>query len=204
MLTVYFDLETTSKWANTANILEFGYILVDPQKDITPIAMGDMFFYPENEVPASASAINGLNKTKLGFLSGGKQFYQQAELVRKILTENNPVLAGYNSKAYDLPILQRHFADSGVPMIPENQKHIDFCRVIKSFKLGTTDAKLGTLFKWVTAQLGTTEHELQELYVGWCYNCGIPNPNTTAHGALYDSFMTYIVYTYLIGNGYTC
>lgn len=204
MLTVYFDLETTSKWANNANILEFGYILVDPEKDINPIAMGDMFFYPDAEVPASVSAINGLNKTKLGFLSGGKQFYQCASEVHRILTEGSPALAGYNSKAYDLPVLQRHLANSGVDMLPKDLKHIDFCSSLRRSKINVPNHKLGTMFQWVATQLNATEQDLQQLYLEWCKKCEISNPTTTAHGALYDSFMTYILYTYLIGNGYTC
>ncbi len=204
MKTLYFDLETTSKYVNTAEILEFAYIIVDPEVSIEPIEMGDMYFYPDRPIPASATAVNGLNMIKMELLSKGVKFYQKAKDIRDLMSRTDINIAGYNSRSYDLPILQNHLDQSGVERIKLSGQHIDFCRIVPKFNLGTPNHKLGTLFKFVCDKLNASTKDMDEMFISWCSQCGIANPSTKAHGALYDSFMTYMVYLYLNGNGFTC
>ncbi len=204
MKTLYFDLETTSKYVNTAEILEFAYIIVDPQVSIEPIEMGDLYFYPDRPIPPSATACNGLNMAKMEFLSSGVKFYQKAQFIRDLMSRSDINIAGYNSRSYDLPILQNHLDQSGVPRIQLSNQHIDFCQKLRKSDLKVSNHKLGTMFKFVCSQLNATKLEMDDMFISWCSKCGISNPTTEAHGALYDSFMTYIVYLYLDGNGFTC
>ncbi len=191
MLRLYFDLETTSKWTNNARILELAYILIDDEF-MSPTKMGDIFFYQEQAVPPSAASIHGLTQTKLEFLSKGKQFFECADEVYKVFSSPNLVLSGYNSNTYDLQILQRHFEESGVPRLSLTNTR-DVYRQFQSSKAPTVNQKLGTAYYWALSQLEMKESEMKQLFVSWCDNHAVQNVSLAAHGALYDSFMTFIV-----------
>lgn len=199
---IFIDIEATSVYPS-AKILEFGYIIVDADSEpFSLIDMGHWYFTPENEVPYSSVAIHGLNKAKLQILSKNKMFYELAQQVRDKISECD-VIAGYNSNFYDLTVLNNSFDNAGVKRLDPQHKTQDLCKQIPGFKFKTADNRLETVYKYIVNQLGFTLDDMSKLYQEYVSMFNVENAGTSAHGALFDTFMTMIVYTYLEENGYT-
>lgn len=100
-----FDIETTGLDVQTAKVLELGYILWN--SETRESTHGKMYFNTDDEVPYKAAAVNGLSKHKLQMLSNGCYFEDRLEEIKKVF-HSADVLVGHNIEAYDLPIVKNN------------------------------------------------------------------------------------------------
>lgn len=200
---IYFDLETTTKYPTNATTLEFAYWIVDNQQNpFEPLDAGQIYCNIDSLIPASSTAVHGINNAKLLLLSDGKYFWEHAARIQKLFTDCQSI-GGFNCKSFDIPILSRDLANSGVdklPMLPV----VDYCRKLRGFNLGLPNTQLETVYNWVLRQQGITPQQVESLFLDYAKKFDIKNLKTTAHGALFDTFMTVVVTQWFESHGYTC
>ncbi|MEG2262773.1 MAG: 3'-5' exonuclease [Clostridia bacterium] len=191
---LFFDLETTSIYPN-AEILEFGYLIVDENFKCT--SMQDIFCMPLREVPAGATAVNGLTRAKLQFLSDGAEFFQRADYIREVMSQPDIIVCGYNSTAYDLRVLAHNLVNAGTEPV-DIAKHIDLLPTIRQAKLGLKNNQLGTVYRNALHLMNITPAASQNIFKDWCSQFQITS-NASLHGALFDSYVTaFCMFAYTI------
>jgi DNA polymerase III epsilon subunit-like protein len=187
-----FDTETTSKYANIAELLEFGAIkcrFVDGVLDMKSITYTDQYFCVDNEVPADARAVNGLTREMLFQYSNGEYLEDKIQTIENFIYDPKAILINYNS-AYDMTVMKNNLVRGGLePM--QYSKNIDimpYCRnknTNRSIKL--TQARQQLLY-----DEGLTIEQFDKLYeVLFKKPC-------TAHTALYDTYVTWRLLLHLI------
>lgn len=185
---IFFDLETTSKYWNHANILQVGYIKLSPTSDVLEVY--NQFVVPENEVPPSASAVNHLTRNKLIYLSNNQTLGDIADKLFREFSNPDNIICGYNSNVYDIPILQRELNELGydnIDITPD--RRIDLLPIMRKKLVNATSHTLSAASGYVLTHFGIKQSEINKLF---CKTTG--SQDTQFHGALYDSFMTMTLY----------
>lgn len=200
---IYFDLETTTKYPSNATTLEFAYWIVDTQTNpFEPLDAGQIYCNIDTPIPASSTAIHGINNAKLLLLSDGKYFWEHASRIRKIFAPCQSI-GGYNCKTFDIPILTRDLLNAGESPLPQLPV-VDYCRKIRGFNLGLPNTQLETVYNWVIRQQDITSQQVEALFLDYAKRFDIRNLGTSAHGALFDTFMTIVVTQWFEAHGYPC
>lgn len=188
------DTETTSVNPHTARMLSIGVVefwrcgdKLSPAKCID-----EKFFATPYEVPADASRVNGLTRSKLNELSGGLSLEQSKSLIESYLYSGYNII-GYNINKYDLPVINSNVMNIG-------WERPNFGRIIDVFELAKRywgrelpNKKLGTVFKQVLAETGITEKQVKN-----AFRLYSKNANVQAHNAAWDAYMAYFIYRYLV------
>lgn len=138
------------------------------------------------EVPADASRVNGLTRSKLNELSGGLSLEQSKSLIESYLYSGYNLI-GYNINKYDLPVINSNVMNIG-------WERPNFGRVIDVFELAKRrwgrelpNKKLGTVFKRVLAETGITEKQVKNAFRLYSKNANVQAHNAKM-GRLYDIF----------------
>ena len=197
-----FDLETTG-FKRNSKILEIAWIKYDSYLGKI-ISIGHQYFNAY-EVPASSTEVHGLTAESLQQLSGGVWFEEYADALLAEL-EDVDIIVSHNLIGYDYPVLLNNLASCGKklpdrflardPKLLQHNRHL-YCtykHAIELMKPHTTAGhKQATLYQYVaTSILGRTVGEIDAMY-STLTGCVIQS-----HTAVYDSFMCYIVYRYLL------
>ena len=188
------DTETTSVNPHTAQMLSIGVVEFWRYGDkLSPAkCIDEKIFATPYEVPAVASRVNGLTRSKLNELSGGLSLEQSKSLIESYLYSGYNLI-GYNINKYDLPVINSNVMNIG-------WERPNFGRVIDVFELAKRrwgrelpNKKLGTVFKRVLAETGITEKQVKN-----AFRLYSKNANVQAHNAAWDAYMTYFIYKYLV------
>lgn len=144
-----FDLETTSADAKTARIVQIAMTTLQGEK------VYDQLVNPGCPIQAGATKVHGITDEKV---SGAPSFSEFAQGVTELIA--GKVLAGYSSRRFDVPVLDRELRAAGEP-------GIDLCTVVE----------IDALRAWTELRPRTLVGALKE----WC---GEEFPD--AHDALAD------------------
>jgi len=201
MIYTLFDLETNGfikkdKVTNRSvfpEILEVGYIQVNDNLDI--LRGGEFYFYqPEWEIENGAQEVHGLERSFLE--QHQSSFYTNMVKLYVLLQQAN--IVGKNSNAFDIPVA-KEFITKRAPGIsaPAIARAYDmqnfytslFRNKMAASNNGVSSRKKGTLTELIALE-GFTQEQVQDMF-----NKQFPeSERARAHGALYDSFMTYLLF----------
>jgi len=194
MLFNVVDIETTG--FNTVNddILEVGFIRCN--QDFQIITHGVLYFYkPEFQVESAAQKVHGLTRTML------KE--HESEFERNMVTlytlVQKGVLVGKNSDKFDIPFIREFILKYAGSLCHTCQFacSIDMqTRMSGRFQewykrtYGSVTRRAGRLEEYMGV-LGLTGEDVRMKYVQLFPEMG---KRQQAHSALYDAFMTYLVF----------
>jgi len=112
---VVFDLETTSVDVNTCRIVQMAFVTLNGE-NIDACAID-----PGIPIPAGASKVHGITDA---MVADCQTFEEVAPAIQIIV--NGATLCGYNSRRFDVPVLDRHLREAGQPGIDlSNVQEID-------------------------------------------------------------------------------
>lgn len=180
---IYYDLETTSLSTGLAEILQIAYIIYDEDSDM--LTSYSQYYYPDNEVPASAAAVNGLSKGKLEFLSEGKIFEDDAHAICELFSEGH-VICGFNSDAYDNAVLRNRLRDLGEEL-PANLTTHDVLKKIRRL-YPSESHKQEVFFRKLINKRGIEQSDINSLF-----SRVFPQADIKFHDARYDAFCTLLI-----------
>lgn len=114
---VFFDLETTGTEKMLDRIVEIAAVAVPPEG---PLRVFDRRVNPGVKIPSEAAAIHGISDADVA----------EAPLFREIAPEllaflGDADLAGYNVRAFDVPLLVKEFERAGVLFSLEGRRIVD-------------------------------------------------------------------------------
>ncbi len=114
---VFFDLETTGTEKMLDRIVEIAAVAVSPEG---PPRVFDRLVNPGVRIPSEATAIHGISDTDV------KDAPSFRDLAPELLTFlGDADLAGYNVRAFDVPVLLKEFERIGVPFPLEGRRIVD-------------------------------------------------------------------------------
>ncbi|MHB1050184.1 MAG: 3'-5' exonuclease [Bacteroidota bacterium] len=115
---IFFDTETTGTSTTKDRIVELCAIKILPDKSRDTIVQ---LFYPEMDIPASATAIHGITNE---MVKNEPPFREKAKEIARFFVGCD--LSGYNIARFDIPIMVEEFLRAGLEMNPlENSKIVD-------------------------------------------------------------------------------
>ena len=115
---IFFDTETTGTSTTKDRIVELCAIKILPDKSRDTIVQ---LFYPEMDIPASATAIHGITNE---MVKNEPPFRDKAKEIARFFAGCD--LSGYNIARFDIPIMVEEFLRAGLEMNPlENSKIVD-------------------------------------------------------------------------------
>lgn len=114
---VFFDLETTGTERMLDRIVEIAAIALLPEG---PPRVFDRRVNPGVRIPSEATAIHGISDADV---MDAPSFRDLAPELQAFLGEAD--LAGYNIRAFDVPLLVREFQRAGVPFSLEGRRIVD-------------------------------------------------------------------------------
>ena len=106
MTHVVFDLETTSADPNEARIVQMAFCRLDGSMLL------DVLVNPGCPIPPSSTKVHGITDEKVKY---ERTFAELAFDAQSAI--DGSVLCGYNSRRYDVPVLDRHLREAGEPGI---------------------------------------------------------------------------------------
>lgn len=106
MKLVWLDTETTGVDIEYARIVQLA--ILDTNGD----ALFESLLKPDIPIPPEVSAIHGIYAADV---EDAPTFMRHAALIQGLLTDGDPVLAGYNSRRFDVPILDAELRRAGQP-----------------------------------------------------------------------------------------
>lgn len=117
---VFFDLETTSTDVQTARIVQFGAVVLEPDNQVRFI---EHLIYPGIPIPPEATEVHGITDAAV---AKAQKFIDYAPEIRQLF--DGAIVAGFNVEAFDLPILSNEFARIGAPELKWKEPVIDVMR----------------------------------------------------------------------------
>jgi len=114
---VIFDLETTGTEKMLDRIVEIAAIAVPPEG---PPRVFDRLVNPGVRIPSEASAIHGISDADV---KDAPTFRDLAPELLAFLGDAD--LAGYNVRAFDVPVLLKEFERAGIPFPLEGRRLVD-------------------------------------------------------------------------------
>jgi len=103
---IFFDLETTGLYPNSARIVQIALIKISPNGNILKKCR---MLNPEIEIPADATNVHGITNE---MVLKKPTFKQISKSLFELFVGCDT--AGYNSRIYDLPILRNEFKRVGI------------------------------------------------------------------------------------------
>lgn len=198
-----FDLEASGLSTQTANILEFAYIIWDDEQ--SSLEHGRQYFMTDDEVPYGASKVNGLTKARLDVLSSGMYFEDYVDSI-KALFATADVIVGHNVISFDMPMLSHSCQRAKNPL------NLDSDGNTRMWKMYDTMIHAKEIMPRLPNQRGVYHGpRLTNFYAHVCRT--VYKHSTTdldnmfettcstqgaAHEGLYDVWMTYIGYRALL------
>ncbi|HQR45298.1 MAG TPA: 3'-5' exonuclease [Thermoanaerobaculia bacterium] len=114
---VFFDLETTGTEKMLDRIVEIAAIAVPPEG---PPRVFDRLVNPGVRIPSEASAVHGISDADVADAPTFR------DLVPELLAFlGDADLAGYNVRAFDIPVLQKEFERAGATFSLERRRIVD-------------------------------------------------------------------------------
>lgn len=196
MVVHIIDIETTGFNNVKDDILEVGYIRCDGKCKI--LGHGTLYFYRDSfAVESQAQQVHGLTRDFLKQYEG--EFTMNLAALYTLMS--GAIVVGKNNISFDDPFIQKFLEKYlvGVPVaVPQGEvdvqkTHIEHFRKWYEEKNGCKppSQKRGSLSEYIES-IGYTQEQVQELYQEMLGE----TDRAQAHGALYDAFMTYLVFAY--------
>lgn len=184
----FFDLETTGL-AHSSDILEFGAVLCTPELKITE-ARNEYFRYYE-QVPSGAVKVHGLTAEKLELLAQ-RDFYDAAEEIYDLVSSEDTILCGHNILGYDIPVLISNLSRAGYTLKDPSSRCIDTLKLSRAKLNGrcSLENAVATACQLCGVEPKTLDGFFKQLKI-----TGIVEKGSSYHSALYDSFMSWCLYT---------
>lgn len=195
MLFYVIDIETTGFNRINDDILEVGYIKCNGACNM--ISSDTLYFYkPEFKVESGAQKIHGLTRDYLQNYE--KYFYRNLAALSTIIKNGN--IVGKNSNVFDLPFI-RAFIQKYMPYLPTPsvKRSVDVQELLvnefrnwyeKTQGVAKT-RKSGTLVQLIE-MIGLTQEQVKEEF-----KVVFPKSERVgAHSALYDAYMTLLLFKY--------
>ncbi len=200
MLFHIIDIETTGLHRSADDILEVGYIRCN--QDFRIVGHGTLYFYrPEYQIEnPGAQAVHKLTREFL------RQYEKDFEvnLAALYALVRDSIFVGKNSDAFDVPFL-KEFIGKNIPELYSTAKPsrtLDLQKVCAPrfrewYKdtYGSTTKRPGRLEEYVS-MLGYTDGCVKDEFAKLFPEEAVRNH---AHAALYDAFMTYLVFKHKEG-----
>lgn len=195
MVYTIIDIETNGFIAKGVcpEILEVGYLQINRQCEIL---RGDSFYFykPEWELNKDASAVHKLSEQELTKHAG--EFY--GSLVKLYTLVDEGCLIGKNNDAFDIPVIKDFMRREGCGLRPNIYSSLDMQKFYKpifqmwfqeTYKQNTR--KSGTLEDLISMCGYTTEQVIKQ------FTKEFPDcQRSESHGALFDTYMTYLITKY--------
>jgi DNA polymerase III alpha subunit (gram-positive type) len=190
-----FDTETTGKYANIAELLEFGAIkcrFVNNALDLKSIKYTDQFFCVDNEVPADARAVNGLTREMLFKYSNGEYLEDKIDSIADFVYDPKAILVNYNSN-YDMVVMRNNLARGGLEEM-QYDRNIDMMPYYRNRNTNRS-IKLTQARQQLLYEENLTIDQFDNLYEK------LFKRNSKAHTALYDAYVTWRLLIHSIQKG---
>lgn len=113
----FLDLETTGADRTTDRIVELGVVRVDPGGAVATL---ELRVHPGVRIPRESTAVHGISNEDV---AGAPRFVEVAPRVAGFLDRAD--LAGYNLRAFDLPVLVKEFERARHPFSLEGRRVVD-------------------------------------------------------------------------------
>lgn len=199
------DTETTSVNKNEATMLSLGGLIFNVDNMVPcslPIVV-DRYFATVREVPSDASRVNGLTRSKLHILSGGKALEEQYDSLRTFLYSNY-IAIGYNVD-YDISVITNNVMRVGWPK-PIFSSVIDVLGMVRKLDWDEKpfNFKLETVYNHVIRLQGSSADANKKLFASLIKRTSLDRTTSIgdikdeAHNAAWDAYMTYRVYKFII------
>lgn len=118
-----FDVETTSLDLETARIVDLGMVQYDPIGGHVVAYAGR--FDPGCPIPAAATEVHGIRNVDV---AGCPSFAEEAQVIQEALFGS--ILAGFNIRRFDVPILDAELRRAGQPGVDfDRVREIDAYRI---------------------------------------------------------------------------
>ncbi len=121
---IFFDLETTGTSVTKDRIIQIAAVKVDKDFNIIPDTRKKLLVNPTIPIPEGATKVHGITnemvKDKPEFKAYANSMFQYF---------SDPVIAGYNIKNYDVPLLAEEFARCNISWPAAGTKFIDQYRI---------------------------------------------------------------------------
>lgn len=114
---IFFDLETTGTEKMLDRVVEIAAVAVPPEG--APRVF-DRIVNPGVRIPSEATAVHGISDADA---KDAPSFRDLAPELLAFLGDSD--LAGYNVRAFDVPVLQKEFERAGVPFSLEGRRIVD-------------------------------------------------------------------------------
>jgi len=124
---VIFDLETTGLDIATARIIQISYIIARP--DGTEDEQKNQFVNPECPIPQEVQQLTGISDD---MVKSAPTFRQLAPGLAQAFEGCD--FAGFNSNAYDIPLLCEEFLRAGINFDFSQARLIDACTIFKKME----------------------------------------------------------------------
>ena len=121
---VVFDLETTGLNLQQDKIIEIGILKINPTGDNE---LFQSYINPKMDIPEIVTDITGIDNETV---KDAPTFKEVADEVYELIGDSD--LCGYNSNAFDIPILTAEFKRSVIKFNLDNRALIDVCYIFKS------------------------------------------------------------------------
>ena len=189
-----FDIETTGKSKFTANPLTFGYMRIDDSFSRVLEAGTLHFWRPEWYIEPDATRVNGLTRNYMAQFEG--EFDENFAKLFALLYNGNVVTK--NGVNFDVPLLTNFIARElrGVKIAPfKIAKHLDlqveYAPIFREHlrKQGINPGKRQGTLEELCEMEGFDEPWLKEMFAKRFPDEGYAH----AHGALFDTYMTYML-----------
>lgn len=192
MIFTILDIETTGLKKHSDDILEVGYIQTNENCQL--LRSGVFYFYKDEfNIESDAQRVHGLTRE---FLSGYKNEFD-ASLTKLYTLFRRGIIVGKNSTKFDIPFIQIFLKryESGLSDV-NCRDSIDLQTVFtpvyrKWYEKMTGNnpgRKLGTLEELMEV-IGYTDEQVRSMFKEQ-----VADDRSVAHNALYDTFMTYLLF----------
>jgi DNA polymerase III epsilon subunit-like protein len=202
MLYTVLDIETNGLSSSSCEILEVGYIQVD--RSVNIIRHGVIYFYkPEWEIENKSQMYHKLSRSFLESKCPDNETFKE-NLTKLYTLFFRGVIIGKNSDRFDIPAIKA-FLRRNIDCLDDvptwgtldlQVYYTDFFRKWYSEKYGVSAGrKTGTLEELIE-MIGYTQDDVRK---GFRQDLNESN-RSDAHGALYDTYMTYLLTKYAVEN----
>lgn len=149
---IFFDLETTGTSVTADRIVQIAAVKIDDNYNIIPGTQKKLLINPGIAIPAGATKVHGITDEMVKDLPVFKAY-----AASMFTYFSNPVLAGYNIRSYDVPLLAEEFARCGIVWPAPDVKIID------QYKIFSLKEKrdLSAALKFYTGEEMTGAHDAE-------------------------------------------
>lgn len=149
---IFFDLETTGTSVTRDRIVQIAAVKIDSNYNVIPGTQKKILINPSIPIPAGATKVHGITDE---MVKDEPVFSDYAKSMFKYFSE--PVIAGYNIRNYDVPLLSEEFARCGIVWPSPDVKIID------QYKIFSLNEKrdLSSALKFYTGETMEGAHDAE-------------------------------------------